>query len=399
MSATTPAALPTARAATTADRTAAQLWRTLRMPVAVLLLVLLGGLLLAAVGGGRPDGYLDPRAPGPAGSRAVAEILRDQGVVVDLVRTSATMSARARPGDTVLVALPDLLSDSQVRAVGDSGADLVLAGPAAPERFAPALVAAGPTDSGVRAPGCPLPAARRAGPADAGGRSYSVDTGTQEQTRDLGVVQCYAHDGLASLVQLRSARGALVTAVGNPAVLSNQRLAEEGNAALALGMLGRSPHLVWYLPSADDVPARDQRSLYDLLPDGVVWGLVQLCVAVLLLALWRARRLGPVVTEPLPVVVHATETVQGRARLYRRSGARDKAAAALRAASLQRLVPALGLQRRSEPATVADAVSARTTRTSADVLVLLYGAAPADDAALVGLADDLDELEREVRRP
>jgi hypothetical protein len=62
-------------------------------------------------------------------------------------------------------------------------------------------------------------------------------------------------------------------------------------------------------------------------------------------------------------------------------------------------VPALGLQRRSEPATVADAVSARTTRTSADVLVLLYGAAPADDAALVGLADDLDELEREVRRP
>jgi hypothetical protein len=30
---------------------------------------------------------------------------------------------------------------------------------------------------------------------------------------------------------------------------------------------------------------------------------------------------------------------------------------------------------------------------------LLYGAAPADDAALVRLADDLDALEREVRRP
>jgi hypothetical protein len=33
------------------------------------------------------------------------------------------------------------------------------------------------------------------------------------------------------------------------------------------------------------------------------------------------------------------------------------------------------------------------------VAALLYGAAPADDGALVRLADDLDALEREVRRP
>ncbi len=46
-----------------------------------------------------------------------------------------------------------------------------------------------------------------------------------------------------------------------------------------------------------------------------------------------------------------------------------------------------------------DAVAARSRRTQGEVGALLYGAAPADDAALVRLADDLDALEREVRRP
>jgi hypothetical protein len=46
-----------------------------------------------------------------------------------------------------------------------------------------------------------------------------------------------------------------------------------------------------------------------------------------------------------------------------------------------------------------DAVATRTSRPPSEVATLLYGAAPADDAALVRLADDLDALEREVSRP
>ena len=126
---------------------------------------------------------------------------------------------------------------------------------------------------------------------------------------------------------------------------------------------------------------------------------MQLAVAVLLLALWRARRLGPVVVEPLPVVVRAAETVEGRARLYRRSGARGHGS---RGAARRRPGPAgtaLGLPRRAEPPAVVAAVAGRSGRTGPDVAALLYGAAPADDGALVRLADDLDALEREVRRP
>ena len=103
--------------------------------------------------------------------------------------------------------------------------------------------------------------------------------------------------------------------------------------------------------------------------------------------------------EPLPVVVRAAETVEGRSRLYRRSGARGQAAEALRAGVRDRLGTALGLPRRVAPPAVVTAVAARAGRSGPDVAALLYGAAPADDGALVRLADDLDALEREVRRP
>lgn len=378
---------------TSLDPTPTQVWRAARGPVAVVLVVLLGALVLAATAGRGGTGRLDPRAPDPAGGRAVAQILRDQGVTVDLATTTARVVSGAGPGDTVLVVDPDLLVDEQVTEVLRTGADLVVIAPGEPERFVPAVTVAGGAPSEVRQPGCALRAARRAGAAETGGRSWQVRAG------ERGARLCYAGDGLPSLVQVRDdARS--VTLIGTTAPLTNRHLGEEGNAALALGLLGARERLVWYLPSLSDVPdSAQQRSFYDLVPDGVWWGLVQLAVAVLLLALWRGRRLGPVVTEPLPVVVRAAETVEGRARLYRRGGARDTAAESLRAGLRSRLVPLMGLPARAEPPAVVDAVAARTRRTPRDVAALLYGAAPADDAALVRLADDLDALEREVRRP
>jgi hypothetical protein len=386
-------------ARTTTDPTAAQIWAAARGPVAVLLLVLVAGVVLAAVAGGRPTGLYDPRAADPSGSRAVAALLRDQGVTVDLVRTSAAMQARAHAGDTLFVAEPDLLVASQARAVRDSGADLVLAGTGTPERFVRGVTLKGSSGSGTRAPGCALPAAKRAGTADAGALAYSVDATRAGVAVGTQIEECYSADGDPSLVHTLGIDGRSVTLLGNAELLTNDRLDESGNAALALGLLGARSRLVWYLPTPGDVPAGAQRSLYDLVPDGVWWALVQLIVAVLLLALWRARRLGALVPEPLPVVVRATETVEGRGRLYRRSGARDKAASSLRAATLGRLLPALGLARASDAVSVAESVAARSSLTIVEVSTLLYGAAPADDGALVGLADHLDDLEREVRRP
>jgi hypothetical protein len=106
-----------------------------------------------------------------------------------------------------------------------------------------------------------------------------------------------------------------------------------------------------------------------------------------------------VVPEPLPVIVHAAETTEGRARLYRRSRARDRAAAALRESALGKLRKAHGIPRRAEPPAVVATVAARTGRDPAMLYELLYGLAPTDDATLLSLSHELDVLTQEVRHP
>ena len=389
---TAPDVTPASVTSASTDPGAGQVWQAVKGPLTVLVVVLLAGLVVALAAGGPAGGRLDPRSPAPSGSRALAQVLGDQGVQVVRVTTSAAMAATTGPDDTLLVVDPDLLADSQVEAVRATGADLVVVGATTPGRYLPG-VSAEPAEPGVRAPGCDLPVAQRAGAVDAGGIAYNTDD-TKLRVPNL----CYASDGRPSLVQV-TVDGNLVTLLGPSSPLTNSRLDDEGDAALALGLLGGHDRLVWYLPTAADVPPSAQKSFYELVPDGVWWGLLQLGVAVLLLALWRARRLGAVVVEPLPVAVRAAETEEGRARLYRRNHARGQASESLRAGVRSRLGGVLGLPRRADPQALVTAVDARSSWSGADVTALLYGAAPADDAALVQLADRLDALEKEVRRP
>ncbi|WP_232791309.1 PfkB family carbohydrate kinase, partial [Streptomyces kanasensis] len=109
--------------------------------------------------------------------------------------------------------------------------------------------------------------------------------------------------------------------------------------SLALQLLGSRTHLVWYLPSLSDPSAaegggpgdgdrvEEEGDFLCLVPSGWLWGTLQLAVAAVLAAVWRARRLGPLVAERLPVAVRASEATEGRARLYFRADARDRAAA------------------------------------------------------------------------
>lgn len=142
----------------------------------------------------------------------------------------------------------------------------------------------------------------------------------------------------------------------------------------------------------------DSRASWSSSPCGWSWALLQLFIAALIAALWRARRLGPVVAEQLPVAVRAAEATEGRARLYRRARARTRAAEALRGATRNRLAPLVGIppSQADEPDILATAVAARLTDPAIDVRTLLHGAPPPDDAALLRLADDLDALERSI---
>jgi hypothetical protein len=184
-------------------------------------------------------------------------------------------------------------------------------------------------------------------------------------------------------------------------VLANARLAEGGNAALALRLLGRQDRLVWYVPSFDDIGSTEASgpALGDLLPPWTGPVAVQALVVALAAALWRGRRLGRLVTEPLPVVVQAAEATRGRGRLYRRSRAYGHAAASLRAGTASRVATRLGLPRSAGAVAVIEALAHATGRTTDDVAALLYGPPPTDDAGLTELARRLDDLESEVHRP
>ncbi|MFG3173088.1 DUF4350 domain-containing protein [Streptomyces sp. NPDC048200] len=386
---------------TSASPTARQVWTRTRGVVLALVVLLVAAVVIAVVRSDARHGRLDPRSADPLGSRAVAELLADQGVSTRVVTTLGQARAAAGPDTTLLIAAPDLLTERQQTllhtATANSGGRTVLVAPGRPSvgTLAPG-VSADPAVSfdSTLSPDCTLPAARRAGSADTGGVRYT--------TTAPDVDACYPSDGRPTLLRLpaRSGNGDTVV-LGAPDVLSNERLDEQGNASLALQLLGSSSHLVWYLPSLSDTSATDagDRSFFDLLPSGWLWGTLQLFVAAALAALWRARRLGPLVPERLPVAIRASETVEGRARLYRKANARDRAAIALRSTTRTRLAPLVGVPpaQAHAPEALLPALSAHLDGDGQALHQLLFGPPPHDDAALISLADQLDALAREVR--
>jgi hypothetical protein len=389
---------------TSASPTARQVWTRARGVALALVLLLAAAVAIAVVRSDARHGELDPRSADPYGSRAVAQLLAGRGVDTRVVTTLDEATAAAAPDTTLLVAVPDLLTpDQQTRmhsAVTGSGGRTVLvsSGSASVERLAPGVTADPATSlESTLSPDCDLPAARRAGTADTGGIRYT--------TTHLTADECYPSERLATLLRIPAPSGDGDTVLlGAPDILLNDRLDEHGNASLALQLLGSRPHLVWYLPTLADASAASEegeRGLFDLLPSGWLWGTLQLFVAAALAALWRARRLGPLVPEKLPVAIRASETVEGRARLYRRANARDRAAAALRSTTRTRLAPLVGIPvaRAHAPEALLPALSARLEGDGRSLHALLFGPPPGDDAALIALADRLDALEREVRRP
>jgi precorrin-3B methylase len=104
------------------------------------------------------------------------------------------------------------------------------------------------------------------------------------------------------------------------------------------------------------------------------------------------------VAENLPVTVRASETMEGRARLYARGDARLHAIDALRIGAITRLAARLGLPGTAGLDEVVPAVAAITSLSSAQVGSILVGAVPGNDAELVTLSDQLRDLERRATR-
>lgn len=394
--ATGPAPLGPSAATARPDRGPTWRWREWRTPIVISLLVLMAGAAVALLQPSVPVlGYLSPDDTGPTGTHALADILHARGHDVDTVTTVPAAVGAATADSTLVITSPYLLSSRELRQLGRTPASVVVAEPDVDtlRAMAPQVSLSGGQPVGPLAPNCPLRAAILAGPSDLGGPGLHV-------TPAANVTQCYPVGGLPTLVQIRPG-GHLVTLLSSGALLTNGFLAHEGNAALAINLLSARGPVVWLVPQFVLPPSgasNGSRPFLSLVPLAAWLVAIQLGVALLLAALWRARRLGPLVTERLPVVVRASETVEGHARLYRSRRARDRVAATLRQAAVTRLAPAIGLPPGADVPAVTSALSARSSMDQARIAALLYGPPPGSDAELVTLASDLDALEGEVRR-
>lgn len=349
-------------------------------------------IVVVLLTGGRPatSAPLDPDNPGADGARAVAQVLDHEGVDVRIVRgADALDAADLDAATTVLVTSTSLLGTSTAGRLLDhlGAASLVMAEPD------PGVVVALGLDTATwsvspgsdRVAGCP--------DARYDGLAVRVDHATEYDT----TTGCFGGEHGDLVASPREG----VTFLGAAELLTNDQVLRADNAAVALRLLGQRDRLVWYVPSADDLLGGDGVSLRTLVPPWIFPGLWIAGAAMLALLLWRVRRLGPLVSEPLPVTVKAIETTHSRGRLYRRSGDRAHAARALRGAARAALAEHLHLPGAAGQATLLRDVARHTGRPLEQVRVLLGDDAPTptDDSDLITLADQLATLQREARRP
>ncbi|RHW27118.1 DUF4350 domain-containing protein [Nocardioides immobilis] len=330
---------------------------------------------------------LDPQNPDPDGAQALAQVLEDEGVDVTIVRTAdALHDAEVGRRTTVLVTGSDQLAPSTTRRLRDDAgsAEIVLVEPP-PYVLSEIQDDVEPAHASDETTGdC----------ADDrfDGLELAVDAATGYDTPD----GCFpSNDGFV----LAQGPGA-TTYFGAGEALSNDQVLRGDNAAVALRLLGGHDRLVWYLPTYDDAADDEAVSLWTFAPSWLEPALWLTFFATIALIWWRGRRLGRLATEPLPVVVRAVETTRSRGRMYRRADDRPYAGGALRAAARRRLADHLRLGRGASESEVITAVAHHLGRPEEAIGALLahHAPVPGSDHGLVQLAQELTQLDREVRR-
>lgn len=347
------------------------------------------------------DDDLDPANPGYSGAQGLARSLSNHGVTVTIVRSQRELLGQRIDGaTTVTITSPNQLSGRTARTAlthAASAARVVLldadrevtAGMGLPVESHRAQL----TDVAAGCQSTAVGAAFRLGRAD---RAY---TPKRMSNGHPALTTCFPDkiDGGGAMVNLPAITGRpAVTLLGDDSLITNGAILDADNAAIALRLFGQDDRLVWYVPSLADITAADSTSR-SIAPPWFRPGLFLAGSAVLLLCLWRGRRLGRLVTEPLPVVVRAVESTESRGRMYRRSRDRTRALAVLQLATRRRLTAYLGLSPSSPVSSVAAASAAVSGRDHHEVLGLLSSTAAPDDSSLLKLANALLALEKEVR--
>ena len=369
------------------------------------LAVVVGVALVVVVAGrGEEEGSpLDPASPGPLGTKALVEVLRELG---GEVRVSGEQPGA---GTETALLLSDDLSPGRRQRLLDwvgRGGTLVVADPSS---GVTAVEQAGSTQIGLLDAEierrCDVAALADVGRVAApGGTVFEVPEGQGTPGApggpggppNGGTRACFPrNDGAWLLVQ--PVGSGTVVRLGGASVLVNRELGEADNAVLLASLLvpaeGTGVQVL-----QPPLPGGGDAGLTDLIAPRVRLALWQLVVAFVLLALWRARRLGRPVAEPQPVQLPGAELVVAVGNLLQRARGRGQAAGLLTDDLRRSLAERLGLPPSTPADQVADTVAARTGIPRERVLRTLTRSTPRDEAELVALSQAVDTIRREVIR-
>lgn len=357
---------------------------------AIVVALVLGGVFVAIqVSVRMPDqrGSLDPESVGDSGAMALAQLLTDQGVDVSVFRSRVEARAALDENSTLVMANPYTLSDDGLTELMEPADRVVFLSSSTHLLNLLDLGDNTAADSTPVAADCAVP--------------EFADVGTIRPDRLFapgdGVEGCFG-TGDAAAVLIDDADGATHALVEGARLFSNAYLAEEGNAALGLALLGQTDRVVWYVPSFTDTDIEGETpdTLGSLTPGWVTPAILLLMIAGVAAAVWRGQRFGPLVAETLPVTVRASETMHGRARLTAKAADAPHAAEAIREGSRRRLARRLGLAVNADAHEIADAAADRLRIPRGSLHDLLAGEPPVDDPSLIDLARRLHELESAV---
>lgn len=331
---------------------------------------------------------LDPEGRGDNGTMALAELLRQRGVDVDVVRSRSEAFAALRDDSTLVTPDAPALTDGALAELADAANHTVIL--TAGSRMLRLL------DLGEPIFGPPDTAATD---CDWAPFAHVGSIAPDRMVRPApGITGCFTDGEAGAAVLVDTRGGGVITLVHAQGVLTNAALADDGHAALGLALMGQTGHVVWYVPSFTDTDLEytDPDTLGTLTPEWVTPVILLLLLAGLATTLAKGRRFGPLVAETLPVTVRASETMNGRARLTAKAADAAHAAAALRTGALRRLARRMGLSEQATASDVTDSAADRLRIPRTSLHALLQGDLPDNDPDLIHFARQLDELERAV---
>jgi len=317
---------------------------------------------------------LSPSSTDPTGTRALVLLLEELGGDVDV------SGAVPDSGRGTALLLRDGLADDERARLGRwvaAGGVLVVADPES--SFVPKLSDRSP-DERVRS--CEIAALTGVARLDAPD-AVAFDA-------PAGTVACFG-----GLVTITDRDNGTVVAIGSLAVFTNELIGQFDNSVLLAALL--APTTGTHVTFLDPRGATGHLSLLDLVARRVKQAVVQLGVAFLFYALWRARRLGRPVAESQPVQIAGSELVGAIGQLLRRRHDPAPAAALLRADTRRRIAPDVGMTANAPVSALAAAVAARTGADPEHIASVIADTPISGDAGLVVLAGALESVRQEVR--